>query len=192
MSLMELHSIRRRSDEYSQSFILLTTWKEIVQWLKLSPYLRKISNTYEYIFWNKNRKCVVSEDDTITLTIDDIDDNLISGDHQTATINFSVVDKNLVITVTIRNKNDDDILKLNCSKMLTIGRLCDISCLLFNGESKYYRLDDSEGYRLDEKDTLDNLNEEANEFQFQFICKAQIKRLIKNSRTALPFKNITR
>ncbi|CAF1664997.1 unnamed protein product, partial [Didymodactylos carnosus] len=37
-----------------------------------SPYLAKISNTYEYILWNTNQKCVVNDGDTIMLTIKDV------------------------------------------------------------------------------------------------------------------------
>ncbi|CAF0915267.1 unnamed protein product [Didymodactylos carnosus] len=103
----------------------------------------------------------------------------ISNDQEAATITFTIADKNMPITVTIRNKNGDGILKLNCFNMLTIERLRDISCRLFNEESAYYRLDDSEGCRMGEKDTMHDVDDEANEFQFQFICKASVKCSIK-------------
>ncbi|CAF0924968.1 unnamed protein product [Rotaria sordida] len=91
-------------------------------------------------------------------------------------IQFTIVDENLPITVTIQNNELNKSIQFNCKDSITLPRLCEIACQLFCLNNKYYCLtmdDDTEltDSTLSLKDTID---ENATEISLQLKSTASL------------------
>ncbi|CAF4394047.1 unnamed protein product [Rotaria sp. Silwood2] len=91
-------------------------------------------------------------------------------------IQFTMINQNLPVTVTIQNKEINKSIQFNCENSITVQRLCEIACQLCCLNNKYYCLsmdDDTEltDSTLSLKDITD---ENATEISFKLVSTASL------------------
>lgn len=96
---------------------------------------------------------------------------------QTLLIRFTVIEHNLPVSVTVFN--DEQSMKFQCSGELTIKRLLEISCQLFNIKSNYYRLTHLETLLDDDDMSLNNIDSSMSDAELRLICNATLNASLK-------------
>ena len=82
-------------------------------------------------------------------------------------IRFIVIDSNLPISVTVQNKETNQIITFNCLHSMTAKRICDISSQLFGSNKESYRLIQDDSREIDDDISLADIDEMMTKFQFQ-------------------------
>jgi hypothetical protein len=95
----------------------------------------------------------------------------------TSPINFTVIEKNLPITITMIN--GDHSIKFHCSHSMKIKRLFLIACELFNIKINYYQLMHSDCEMDDDDATLDSLDSLMTVTEFKLVCKSTLNASMK-------------
>jgi hypothetical protein len=95
----------------------------------------------------------------------------------TSPINFTVIEKNLPITITMINGEHS--IKFHCSHSMKIKRLFLIACELFNIKINYYQLMHSDCEMDDDDATLDSLDSSMTVTEFKLVCKATLNASMK-------------
>ncbi|CAF0998231.1 unnamed protein product, partial [Didymodactylos carnosus] len=160
--LLKIEQNNVRTTQYVKRFIQYSILEHVYQQFNLSDDQYLLFDT-DFIPAKNTQLCALLTNSSMMTT-----------DLQEIAISFTVINQNYKATVIVKNKDGDE-RKFSCSKLLTIQRLCQISCLLFNENVEYYRLD-FDHCNTDETDTLDDLDDnDAIEFEFEFVCIATVK-----------------
>lgn len=99
-------------------------------------------------------------------------DSLLTSFLITSPIEFTILENNLPITLTIIN--DEHPIKFNCSNEMLIKRIFEIGCQLFNIKTKYYQLTYSDSL-LDDELSLTDIDSSTTDFELRFVSKASLK-----------------
>jgi hypothetical protein len=84
-------------------------------------------------------------------------------------IRFIVIDENLPVIVTVKNKETNQTIRFNCSLSMTTKRICSISSQLFGLSNESYQLMQDDSTLVDDDISLEEIDETMTEMQFQVI-----------------------
>ncbi|CAF3718863.1 unnamed protein product [Rotaria socialis] len=103
-------------------------------------------------------------------------------------IQFRVIDQNLPVTVSIENGEEKKSIQFNCSLSITMERLCAIACQIFCVNEAYYRLAMNDDTETGDDISLEDIDENMTEIQFQIISTASLHCSImySNQNVSLP------
>ncbi|CAF3970951.1 unnamed protein product, partial [Rotaria sp. Silwood1] len=89
-------------------------------------------------------------------------------------IQFTVIDQNLPVLVIIQNDKENKSIQFNCRLSITIKRLCEIVCQLFNINDKDFYLNMNDITLNDDDISLEDIDKNMTQIQFQMISKTTI------------------
>ncbi|CAF1543651.1 unnamed protein product [Rotaria sp. Silwood1] len=96
------------------------------------------------------------------------DIQLISSQSESP-IQFTILDQNLPVTVTIQNQEVNKLIQFNCEDSITLQRLCEIACELCCLNNKHYCL------TIDGTISLKDITDENTiEISFQLVSTASL------------------
>ncbi len=98
-----------------------------------------------------------------------------------SSVQFTLINQNLPVTVTIQTDDKNKSIKFNCSFSFTIKRTYAISCQLFGVNKDYYCLTFDDSTLNDDDLSVEDINENKTEIQFQMISTASMHCLITHS-----------
>jgi hypothetical protein len=82
-------------------------------------------------------------------------------------IRFIVIDDNLPVIVTVKNKETNQTIEFNCSLSMTANHICSISSQLFGLSNESYQLMQDDSTLVDDDISLEEIDETMTEMQFQ-------------------------
>ncbi|CAF1430588.1 unnamed protein product, partial [Rotaria sordida] len=129
-----------------------------------------IDDVYRYGKIDVERQHLLYSDDFVPT----INAQLVSF-RLTSPIRFTLMDGNLPMTITILNVEGQSSIKFHCLISITIKRLYQIACQLFNINDNFLQLIYSDCSLDDDEMTLEDLDPTSTDIQLQLICKATLK-----------------
>ncbi|CAF4638079.1 unnamed protein product, partial [Rotaria sp. Silwood2] len=91
-----------------------------------------------------------------------------------SSIQFTVIDQNLPVLVIIQNDKENKSIQFNCRLSITIKRICEIACQLFNINNKDYYFNMNDITLNDDDISLQDIDENMTQIQFQMISKTSM------------------
>lgn len=96
------------------------------------------------------------------------DIELISFQYESP-IQFTLIDHNLPATISTKNSNTNRSIQFNCKLSISVKRLLEIACQLFNVKKDDYSLATNDGVLIDDNMPLHDIEISTTEFKFQLI-----------------------
>ncbi|CAF3688664.1 unnamed protein product [Rotaria sordida] len=129
-----------------------------------------IDDVYRYGKIDVERQHLIYSDDFVPT----INAQLVSF-RLTSPIRFTLMDGNLPMTITVLNVEGQSSIKFHCLISITVKRLYQIACQLFNINDNFHQLIYSDCLLDDDEMTLEDLDPTSTDIQLQLICKATLK-----------------
>ncbi|CAF4536476.1 unnamed protein product [Rotaria sp. Silwood2] len=102
-------------------------------------------------------------------------------------IQFTLIDQNLPISVTIQNDKKNKSIQFTCSLPITVKHLCTLACQIFGINYEFYCLTMNDITLNDDEISLKDIDENMTEIQFQMISTASIHCSIMYSNQNITF-----
>jgi hypothetical protein len=118
---------------------------------------------------------------------------LISFLQTTSPIPFTLTNKKFQANITVINDEEETSVQFHCSPSISIGRIRQLACQLFNINKRFYRLTPLDDKIVDDDYSLDNTGESIDDIQLKLKSTADVKcQIIYEDKTILiPSNNET-